>query len=292
MDWRELAAYLGAGLLALGGVLALPAMIPRAAFWRRSSRFSAIAGMFTCGAAAIGTWVQMGRPPVASGAEMLLLLAPALAGAYIVAEGLAKSREAGFPVLLIAAWLAWAGYSGSPDPVVAGTLPLPVRSGWLPIYLVGNSLAYGFLFTAGIQAVVLLVVRELWPRRAERAGRAVYWSVCLGFAFLLWAAMVAGIWAQGVRGSCWSWTSRELWVLSYCLLLAAYLNVHVIAGWRERRAAWLLIATTLVGLCSFSGLRELPAPKGDMSAQTQPSRRPSRQPVGGARRSDARHQKG
>jgi ABC-type transport system involved in cytochrome c biogenesis permease subunit len=290
--WRELAAYIGAGLLALGGVLALPAMIPRGTFWRRASRFSAIMGMFICTAVGIVTWVRMGRPPVASGAEMLLLLAPALALAYIVAEGLAKSREAGLPVLLTAAWLAWAGYSGTPHPVVAGELPLPVRSAWLPVYVVGNSLAYGFLFTAGIQAAVLLVVRRFWPRRAERAGRAVYWSVCLGFAFLIWAAMVAGIWSQGVRGSFWSWTSRELWVLVYCLLLAVYLNVHFIAGWRERRAAWFLIAATLVGLCSFASLRELPAAAGDMPASVPYSRRPAGAPANRPGGYEPGHEKG
>ncbi len=291
MAWVQPALYVAAGMLALGGVLALPAMIPRTAFWRRSSRFLAIAGMFLCLAIAITTWVRMGRPPVGARAEMYLLLASALALGYIVTEGLAKSREAGLPILLTAAGLALAGQAGAPHPMVAGDLPLVVRSAWLDVYVVGNVVAYGFLFAAGIQAVVLLVVRELWPRRAERAGRAVYWLVCLGLPLLVWSVMVGALWAHGMRGSAWSWTGRELWSLSYCLLLAAYLNVHLIAGWRERRAAWFLIVASLVGLCSFSSLRQLPTAMGDTPAGTERTADPRRDPSPGTP-GGPRHQKG
>ena len=41
---------------------------------------------------------------------MFLLLAASLALAYVVVEGLAKSREAGLPLLLLAAGLALAGW--------------------------------------------------------------------------------------------------------------------------------------------------------------------------------------
>jgi len=119
-----------------------------------------------------------------------------------------------------------------------------------------------------VQATVLLIVRELWPRRAERAGRAVYWSVCFGFPFLLWGVLMAAVWAQGVRGSYWSWTGREAWSLVYCLALLAYLNLHFIAGWRERRAAWFLLVVTLAGLGAFAHLREVPTARRDRSMES------------------------
>jgi ABC-type transport system involved in cytochrome c biogenesis permease subunit len=242
-------------------------MIPRRAFWRRSSRFLAIAGFLLCLAGAAGLWVRSGRPPVCSRTEMFLVLAPLLALAYAVSEGLAKSREAGLPILLGAAGLALVGEAGFPEPVVAGGLPLELRSRWLGVYFLVSLLAYGFLFAAGVQAAVLLVVRELWPRRAERAGRAVYWSVCMGMPFLVWSLMVSSLWSHQARGLTWSWTPREIWSLAYCLLLAAYLNVHLIAGWRERRAAWLLVVSSLVGVCAFSSLRRMPGPRGDVPAR-------------------------
>jgi len=289
MDWARPAVYTAAGMLALGGLLALPAMIPRAAFWRRCSRLMAIAGMFLCLAVAILSWVQIGRPPVGSRAEMYLLLASTLVLAYIVAEGLAKSREAGLPVLLIAAFLALTGISGMPHPLAAGEIPLPVRSAWIAPYLATSLAAYGFLFAAGIQAVVLLVVREIWPRRAERAGRAVYWSVCLGLPLLIWSMMIAALWSHGVRASVWSWTGREIWTLAYCLLLAAYLNVHIIAGWRERRAAWFLVVASLVGLCSFASLQQLPAATGDLRVGSGRSTGP-RHPAGATRSAGPRRE--
>jgi ABC-type transport system involved in cytochrome c biogenesis permease subunit len=284
--------HLGAALLALGGLLALPAMIPRRAFWRRASRFSALGGVAACLAAAAGTWIAMDRPPVGGRAELLLFLAPAMALAYVAAEGLAKSREAGLPVLMTSAGVALAGWSGLPPPAIAGHLPLELRSGWLPVYLMGGVLAYGFLFTAGVQAVVLLVVREVWPRRAERAGRAVYWSVCLGFPVLLLSMIAAGIWSLGMRGSYWSWTGREMWSLIYCLLLLAYLNVHFVAGWRERRAAWFLMAASLAGLFAFGSLREMPTCRGDISAEAAWARRAGRRRPQHLPSRDPRHQKG
>lgn len=270
MDWRGWAIQTGAALLALGGLLALPAMIPRQAFWRRASRFSAMAGAVICLAAAIAGWVRMGRPPVGSASEMLLFLGPALALAYFVSEGLAKSREAGLPLLLVAAGLVLAGWSGSPDPAIAGRLPMPMHSRWMGFCVAADVVAYGFLFAAGVQAAVLLIVRELWPRRAERAGRAVYWSVCLGFPFLLCSMLMTAVWAQGMRGSYWSWTGREVWTLAYCLALLAYLNLHLIAGWRERRAAWFLVVVSLAGLAAFARLREFPTSRRDRSMESFP----------------------
>ena len=263
MGARGWAICAGAGLLALGGVLALPAMIPRTALWRRASRFSTIAGLLLCAAVGVADWARMGRPPIASCSEMLLLLAASLATGYIVAEGLAKSREAGLPVLLLAAGLALSSLGTSPGSPGVGALPLVMRGPWLPVCFALSIVGYGFLFAAGIQAVALLVVREFWPRRAERAGRAVYWLVCLGFPFLLWSMMVFAAWSQEVRGVHWAWSGRELWSLAYCLALLAYLNLHLIAGWRERRAAWFLLLVSLVGLGAFVNSRRVPTSSGD-----------------------------
>ncbi|MHC4915079.1 MAG: cytochrome c biogenesis protein CcsA [Planctomycetota bacterium] len=263
MGARSLAVYGGAALLALGGVLALPAMIPRTAVWRRASRFSAMAGLLLCAGAGLSDWVRLGRPPVASGCEMLLMLAAALAAGYVVAEGLAKSREAGLPLLLLAAGLALFGESAAPEGPGAGALPLAMRGPWMPLCFGLSIVAYGFLFAAGVQAVALLVVREFWPRHAERAGRAVYWLVCLGFPFLLLSMMVFAVWSQRVRGVHWGWGGRELWALAYCLALLAYLNLHLIAGWRERRAAWFLLLVSLAGLGAFASTRRAPTPQGE-----------------------------
>jgi ABC-type transport system involved in cytochrome c biogenesis permease subunit len=254
-------------------------MIPRSAFWRRASRFSATGGALACLAGAVGFWAAYGRPPVGALPEMLLFLAPAMALAYLFGEGLAKSREGGLPVLLLAAGLALAGARGAPDPVLVDPLPLPLRSTWLAAYAALAFLAFGFLLTAGVQAAVLLVVREFWPARAERAGRAVYSSVCLGLPVLLLSMIAAALWGQGVGGAFWGWSPRELWLLSYCLALLAYVNLHFIAGWRQRGAAWFLLAVTLVGLGAFGAVRDLQAP-GRGAAQERARGRPPQAAAG------------
>jgi len=272
MYWPVWVGWCGAALLVLGGLLApAAAAAVRAPSWRRASRFSAVLGALACAAGAAGVWALTGRPPAGSAAETLLILAPAMALAYALTEGLAKSREAGLPALLTAAGLYLAGLAAAPHPALAGRLPAGLASPWLPFCLVSGLVAYGLLFTAAIQAATLLAVRELWPARAERAGRAVYWSVCLGLPPLLWSMMGAAAWSQSVRGTIWSWTGRETWALIYALLLAAYLHLQFMAGWRERRAAWFLLAASLAGLVSFGALGSFPAPGGDRGIADRPA---------------------
>jgi ABC-type transport system involved in cytochrome c biogenesis permease subunit len=277
VTWHPWAIRVGAALLALGGVLALPAMIPRSALWRRASRFSAAAGALACLAGAVGYWLACARPPLGAAAGMLLFLAPAMALAYLVGEGLAKSREGGLPVLLLAAGLSLVGARGAPDPALVDPLPLPLRGPLPAAYAVMAFLAFGFLLAAGVQAAALLAIREFWPGRAERAGRAVYSSVCLGLPCLLLAMIASALWAQRVDGAWWGWSPRELWLLGYCLALLAYVNLHFIAGWRQRGATWFLLAVTLVGLGAFASLGDLQRP-GERPAREGARGRPGEPP--------------
>jgi hypothetical protein len=77
-------------------------------------------------------------------------------------------------------------------------------------------------------------------------------------------------WGYSVRGELWDWTFREIWQLVYCLSLVAYLNLHLMAGWRERRAAWFLLVASMAGLIAFGGLRSFPAPGGDVRVRETP----------------------
>jgi len=252
----------GAGLMAMGGVLAVPAAIFKTrALWRRSSRWSAILGLLSCVAAAAVQWQGLGRPPVREVSESLLLLAPGLALGYLLIEGLSKSREGGLPILLAAAGMALvtattlAGYG----PLYPDPLPPELASPWLAAYAVVTLLAYGLLGAGSVQAVAFLVVERFSPARGERAGRGAFWAVCLGFPLLVWSLLIAAVIAADSRGSLWSWGARETWTLVYTLVLTAYLCLRYVGHWPERRATWLLAlslglwAVAFLQACRLSG---------------------------------------
>jgi ABC-type transport system involved in cytochrome c biogenesis permease subunit len=286
-------------LLVLGALLAPIGALLTRVLWRRASRFSALAGALLGLFVGIWQWAHLGRPPGASVSEMFIIIGPLMALAYLVGEGLSKSREAGLPVLLLAALLTFLGNGSLPPAVLAGDLPHGLKSFLIVPYLVFAMIGFSFLLTASIQALVLLVLRRMSPPRTERAGRVVYWSVCLGFPFLLCSLVTAVVWSGLASGQLLPWTRRGLWMLCYCLLLMAYLNLHLIAGWREKRAVWFLLLVSLVGLGSLRYLPEMPGPDGDQViavpvSRSSPKASPSPRPVkGGAVSKDGeRHERG
>jgi ABC-type transport system involved in cytochrome c biogenesis permease subunit len=243
VDPRVALLSVGAGLLAVGGVLSVPAAIFKSTrLWRRASRWSAIVGMLGCAAAAAIEWWGLSRPPALSLSESLTLLAPALALGYLFIEGLSKSREGGAPILLGAAGSALlaAMTVAAAGPLYPDPAPPELAGALLPTYAAVTFLALGLLGAAGLQAATFLVVERLSPARGERAGRGAFWAVCLGLPPLIWSLLAEALWAQQVRGDLWVWNAREVWGLVLVLLMAAYICLRHVGHWPERRAAWLL----------------------------------------------------
>ncbi len=248
-DLRVILLSAGAGLLTMGGALAVPAAIVKwRPLWRRASRWSAVVGGLACASACAIQWWGLERPPVMSLSESLFLLAPAMVLGYLFIEGLSKSREGGAPILLAAAGTALLGAvtAASQGPLLADPPPPGLDNLWLPVYAAATFLALGILGAAGLQAAAFLMVERVSPARGERAGRGALGAVCLGLPVLIWSMLAAAGWAQEVRGTLWGWSSREVWTLVLFLVLSAYVCLRHVAHWPERRSTWLLAASVVL----------------------------------------------
>lgn len=272
-----------AALLAVGGGFAVPgALRASRPLWRRLSRIAAVAGTVLGLIAAALSWRALGRPPAGTAAEMLVLAAPAIGLGYLVIEAFAKSREAGLLVLLAAA-----GAELVSIPAVNEPFDLPLRMAgpagpWLIPYLAAAALGYGVLAAAALQAAAFLVLEHFRRVQVERLSRAVYWSACLGFPFLLASLVISCVWSQQVHGSWWDWTARQSWTLVLCLAVLAYLNLRFVGDWPERAAAWILALSLLVGAAAFPHAREMPAPGGDATVLVEPRELPPQRGRGGS----------
>ena len=207
-----------------------------------------MAGTLACLAAAAVEWAGLGRAPVLSVAESLLLLAPAMGLGYICIETLSKSREGGLPILLSAAGAALTAsiLAASAGPLCPWSAPPELAGPWLPAYAVTAFLGLGLLGAAAFQAVAFLVVERISPASGERAGRGAFWCVCLGLPPMIWSLLVAAAWGQRSGGDVWTWSGREVWALALVLVMAAYISLRHVGGWPERRSAWLLAGSVVV----------------------------------------------
>jgi ABC-type transport system involved in cytochrome c biogenesis permease subunit len=85
--------------------------------------------------------------------------------------------------------------------------------------------------------------RKVWAQRLPALDVLDQLSYRLvAFVFPLWTfSVIAGaIWAESAWGRYWGWDPKETWAFITWVAYAAYLHARVTAGWRGRRAAWLM----------------------------------------------------
>jgi cytochrome c-type biogenesis protein CcsB len=90
------------------------------------------------------------------------------------------------------------------------------------------------------------------------------------FAFPIWTfAIIAGaIWAEAAWSRYWGWDPKETWAFISWVVYAAYLHARATAGWRGRRAVWIVVLgwvtmmvnlfgvnLVITGLHSYAGLQ-------------------------------------
>jgi cytochrome c-type biogenesis protein CcsB len=231
------------------------------------SRLLALAGQALIGAAvlhgvAIGLrWIAAGRPPLSNGFESFSVYAWALAVLFLLA-GWAR-RYAVLGVLVTPLALG--------SIVVASVLPkqieplVPVlRSYWLPIHVGVSFSAYGVFSLAFVVAVAyLLQERALrrpgsggWGRQLpslERLDRSARRLALAGLVLMTGSLLTGSLWAEKAWGVVWVWQPQQVAALVTWAIYAIYFFARHNAGWRDRRAAWLLVAGFLSVLVTFIG---------------------------------------
>jgi cytochrome c-type biogenesis protein CcsB len=157
---------------------------------------------------------------------------------------------------------------------------------WLKIHVSAAAIATG-VFLVSFATGLLYLIRDAHDRRVE-AGRTPRFPASLGarlpaadalerttfrvtaFAFPIWTfAIIAGaIWAEAAWSRYWGWDPKETWAFISWVVYAAYLHARATAGWRGRRAVWIVVLgwvtmmvnlfgvnLVITGLHSYAGLQ-------------------------------------
>ena len=146
------------------------------------------------------------------------------------------------------------------------TMPVTLRSAWLPVHVTLAFLGYAlFVLAAGVSILYLVYERRLKAKRLslrngetapslEKLDRVNYHLLGWGFLMLTLAIISGAIWADTIWGNFWSWEPQESWSLVIWLLYAALLESRLTIGWRGKRAAALTLVLFSVLIGSFLGV--------------------------------------
>ncbi|MGH3545661.1 MAG: c-type cytochrome biogenesis protein CcsB [Mycobacteriales bacterium] len=177
------------------------------------------------------------------------------------------------------------GLAGTVLYAEAAPLVPALNSVWLKIHVSAAATASG-IFLFGFVCGVLYLIRQGYDTRIS-SGTPLRFPFTLGprlpdadglerltfrvhaLAFPLWTfAVIAGaIWAEAAWTRYWGWDPKETWAFISWVVYAAYLHARATAGWRGKRAVYIVIlgwATMMVnlfvinlvqtGLHSYSGV--------------------------------------
>ena len=155
-------------------------------------------------------------------------------------------------------------------------LPPALQSGWFIPHVVTYFVAYAALFASFSLAVIALVY-PLWAKRrgiqeeeASLSGAnlelyahqaAVFGAVALTLGLIMGAA-----WGKVAWGEYWAWDPKENWSLVSWLAYMIYLHLRLVAGWRERKAMWVLVFAFAAIIFTYLGINILPTASGSLHA--------------------------
>ena len=139
-----------------------------------------------------------------------------------------------------------------PEPLV----PALQQSLLLSVHVASAVVAYG-TFTIGFSAAILFLIQNKrnspWLPDKEVLNTISYQSVVIGFPFLTSTIVLGALWADIAWGRYWGWDPKETASFVTWLLYAAYIHARLIRGWRDARAAILLIVGFVAILLTFFG---------------------------------------
>lgn len=224
-----------------------------------------IAGAAANGIALALRWIASGHPPLANTSEVLAFWAWLIVIAYLIVERIYEQRVIGAfvaPLAFLSIAVAWI----MPKTINPG---LPTGSAWLPVHVGVSFIAYTmFTLAFGVAVIYLLQERELKSRRLhglyyrlpplETMDGLGYRLSAMGFLCLALSLLTGAIWAEHVWGSYWSWDPKQTMALATWLIYAGYFHARNVAGWRGRRASWLLVVGFVSVVATFLGVAFLP----------------------------------
>nr|WP_206441297.1 c-type cytochrome biogenesis protein CcsB [Streptomyces boncukensis] len=148
-----------------------------------------------------------------------------------------------------------------------------LHSYWLWIH-VSLAIICGALFYIGMVAAVLYLFRDFYETklmRGEKPGRIrtsimerLPSSVTLDkfsyrinatvFPFWTFTIVAGAIWAGDAWGRYWGWDPKEVWSFITWVAYACYLHARATAGWKGRKAAYLVLLAFACFLFNYYGV--------------------------------------
>jgi cytochrome c-type biogenesis protein CcsB len=213
------------------------------------------------GVAILLRWIEAGYAPLSNGFESFSFYAWGLSIIYLLVKPLRRYSVLGAFVTPLAL----------SSILVASVLPkritplVPVlQSYWLPIHVGVSFTAYA-LFTLAFVAAVAYLLQERALRQPAKRTRARQLPSLeamdnlarrlglVGLAFMTGSLFSGSLWAEQAWGVVWVWEPQQVAALVTWVIYVVYFYVRHSAHWRDRRAAWLLVAGFASVLITFIG---------------------------------------
>ncbi|HIC90391.1 MAG TPA: c-type cytochrome biogenesis protein CcsB [Anaerolineae bacterium] len=213
------------------------------------------------GVAILLRWAEAGHAPLSNGFEAFSLYGWGLSLVYLLVKPLRRYDVLGVfvtPLALVSI-------------LVALVLPkriqplVPMLQGyWVPVHVGISFAAYTMFSLAFIVAVAYLLQeqtlsqpgRRTWARQLpslEALENLGHWLAVIGLWLMTGSLLSGSLWAEKAWGVIWVWEPQQIAALTTWLIYAVYFHLRHHAGWRDRRAAWLLVSGFASVLITFVG---------------------------------------
>lgn len=144
-----------------------------------------------------------------------------------------------------------------------GSVLPPATSIWLPVHLAFAIACYGLFGIAIVHALFMNHAEKRIRLAEESQGglplltleRLTYRFVAAGFALLSLTLLVGMLFGEAVYGHTWRWDHKSVFSLLSWITFAILLLGRSIAGWRGKRAAWVLYIGATFLLLAYVGSR-------------------------------------
>lgn len=146
-----------------------------------------------------------------------------------------------------------------------GSIPASLRSAWLPVHLAFAISADALFAVAGVTSLAYLVQERLLRKKhigtlfrnlppLHVLDEVVHRLIVVGWLLMTFGMVAGAFFAKQQWGHYWDWDPRQTWSLLTWLLFAAILHARLTAGWRGRKAAWLVVLAVLLVLLAIPAL--------------------------------------
>ncbi len=143
-------------------------------------------------------------------------------------------------------------------------LPPALQSGWFVPHVVTYLVAYAALFASFVLAVLSLV-QPWWAKRRKPAEaksgfnsvkfeQYAHQAAIFGICAMTLGLVMGAFWGKLAWGDYWSWDPKENWSLVCWLAYIIYLHLRLIAGFRERKAMWVLVFAFMALVFNYLGI--------------------------------------